>query len=426
MNRFKLFLRKLSHYLKINLSSLVLNYLKAFLSKGVGVIYGLILLKLLASFLSNNDFSNYYIFYNISLYSFTIFFTIQGSAILRYYYIKGEANVVRFVNMLNTFSALIKLFVFVILFFLKLVEGYTLLAVFILIQSYGLFNNEINYLRIKHSFNRVLYLLIVQAFLSIIGVLFFREILDFRIVLIIVGISFLIPIFLFKSRKNLSFFRKINFSVIKDNVEIVKYAAPIVFIALSTSTMSSMDQIILRYFNYTEGLSAYIANYTISEKSVIFLLSVISLVFVPTVFKKYNKLSINVFKDIYRVVLIFIVIALAVVGILFFIRDWMTITLTNKEYVGYSWVIPFIAVGGIFLGINSIVSEVFTVAKKTITLMYCYLLGMASNLILNIIFIPFYGITGAVFTTISTYIIMLMITLILAYKEYKILQNEIE
>jgi O-antigen/teichoic acid export membrane protein len=398
---------------------LILNYLKAFLSKGVGVIYGLILLKSLAVFLSDEDFSNYYIFFNVALYICTIFFTIQGSAILRYYYIKGERNIIDFVNTLNTFSILINFCVFAVLFFFSFIDGYTLFAVFILIQSFGLFSNEISYLRIKHSFSQVLYLLLIQAFLAIAGVLLFREILEFRLALMIIGLSFLMPLFLLKTKNRHLLFRKINLGVIKKNIDIIKYAAPIVFIALATSTMSSMDQIILRYYNYTEGLSAYIANYTIAEKSVVFLFSVITLVFVPTVFKKYNKLSLNVFKDIYRVVLIFISISIIIVAVLFFVSDWLTILLTNKEFVEYSWVVPYIAFGGVFLGINSIISEVFTVAKKTIILMYIYISGMATNLILNIIFIPVYGISGAVFTSISTYIIMLMITLILAYKEYK-------
>lgn len=402
---------------------MVLNYIKSVFSKGVGVIYGLVLLKLLAIFLPNKDFSNYYIFYNVALYSYAILFTIQGNAILRYYYIKGEENIIDFVNTLNTFSVLFNFLIFLILFLFRFIDGYTLSAVFILIQSFGLFNNEINYLRIKHSFDRVLYLLLIQAFLAIVGVLLFREILEFRIVLMIVGVSFLIPIFLFKTKKRQSLFRKINLSTIKINIDIIKYAAPIVFIALATSTMSSMDQIILRYYNYTEGLSAYIANYTIAEKSVVFLLSVITLVFVPSVFKKYNELSLNVFKDIYRVVLIFIAISIMVVVTLFFFADWITVFLTNKEFLEYSWVVPYIAFGGIFLGINSIVSEVFTVAKKTIILMYCYILGMSANLILNIIIIPVYGINGAVFTTISSYIIMLMITVSLAYREYRKIKN---
>ena len=104
MKRLTLFLKKSLHYLKINLFHLVLNYLKAFLSKGVGVIYGLILLKLLAVFLPDEGFSNYYIFYNVALYSYTIFFTIQGSAILRYYYIKGEEDLIEQLDFLEIIS----------------------------------------------------------------------------------------------------------------------------------------------------------------------------------------------------------------------------------------------------------------------------------------------------------------------------------
>jgi len=404
--------------LKNNYSKLILDYFKAFLSKGVGVIYGLILLKLLAIYLSDEDFSNYFIFYNISFYCYTVFFTIQSSAILRYFHIKGENGIVHFVNIINTVSILINLLFFGIIFFYNVIDTFSLFALFVLIQSLGFFNNEINYLRIKHSFDRVLYLLIIQALLAITGILLFKEILDFRRVLMIIAISFLIPVFLFKSKKNLLLFKKIKFNIIKDNLDVVKYSLPIVFIALANSTMSSIDQIILKYYNFHEGLSAYIANYTVAEKSVVFLLSIITLVFVPTVFKKYNKLTINVFKDIYNVVIVFVLISLFLLLILFNFSDLLTVTLTNKDFLNYSWAIPYIAFGGIFLGINSIVSEVFTVAKKSIILMYSYVLGMIANLILNITFIPIYGITGAVFTTIGTYIIMLMITLSLAYKLY--------
>ena len=139
----------------------------------------------------------------------------------------------------------------------------------------------------------------------------------------------------------------------------------------------------------------------------------------PIVFKKYNELSLEVFKDIYRVVLIFILISLVLILILFYTKDFLALFLTNKDYLSYSWVIPYIAFGGVFLGINSIVSEIFTVAKKSIILMYCYVTGMMANLILNIIYIPIYGISGAVYSSIITYMIMLIITLFFAYKQYK-------
>jgi O-antigen/teichoic acid export membrane protein len=332
--------------------------------------------------------------------------------------LKGEENIVNLVNMLNTFSVLINFLVFIILFLFHYVDGYTLFAVFLLIQSYGLFNNEISYFRIKQSFDRVLYLLFIQALLAISGLFLFREVLEYRLVLIIVALSFLVSIFLFRTKHSQMFFHKLDFIKIRKFADIIEYCSPMVFISLATSTMSSMDQFILRYYNYTEGLSAYIANYTIAEKSIVFLLSIISLVFVPNVFKKYDKLSLNVFKSIYRIVVIFIIISIIIVIALFFLGEWLTILLSNKSYSGYSWVIPYIGIGGIFLGINSIVSEVFTVAKKTMVLMYCFIIGMTTNFILSIIFIPLYGISGAVFTSICSYLIMLIITLILVYKEY--------
>ena len=194
---------------------MVLNYIKSFLSKGVGVIHGLILLKLLSVYLSDEDFSNYFIFYNVSLYCYIVFFTVQGSAILRYYYIKGEEDILDFVNTLNTFSVLFNLCVFAFLFFFNFLNGYTLIAVFVIIQSFGLFNNEINYLRIKQSFNKVLYLLLIQAFLAITVILLFREVLEFRLVLMIIGLTFLTTSFLFKTKKRFSSFRIINLDVIK-------------------------------------------------------------------------------------------------------------------------------------------------------------------------------------------------------------------
>lgn len=409
------------------MNKLILNYLKAFLSKGVGVIYGLILLKLLSIYLPESDFSNYYIYYNISFYIYIFFFSIQANAILRYYYIKGEKNIEKFVNSFNTLSILINLFFLIVFLLFDIYELNTLIAIFLLIHALGFFNNEINYLRITHSFDKVLYLFIAQAVISISGITIFNDSLDFNVVLIIISISFITPVLIFKNKKNFFVLGKIDFDLIKKNFDVVKYALPIVFIAISNSTMSSMDQIILNYYEYSEGLSSYIANYTIAEKSVVFLLSIITLVFVPTVFKKYDYLTKNVFKDIFKVVFVFTFLSSIIVFLLFHVSESLTITFTTIDFIDYSWVIPYIAIGGIFLGVNSIISEVFTVSKKTIILMICYISGMFTNFFLNIIFIPIYGIIGAVFTTIVTYVIMLFTTLFFSYLEFKKLDsNEIK
>ena len=180
---------------------MILNYLKAFLSKGVGVIYGLILLKLLSVYLPESDFSNYYIFYNISFYIYIFFFSVQANAILRYYYIKGEKNIERFVNSFNTLSLLVNLFFLTVFLLFDIYEPNTLIAIFLLIHALGFFNNEINYLRITHSFDKVLYLFVTQAIISIAGITILNISLDFNVVLIIISISFITPVLSSRTKK---------------------------------------------------------------------------------------------------------------------------------------------------------------------------------------------------------------------------------
>ncbi|WP_282125711.1 polysaccharide biosynthesis C-terminal domain-containing protein [Marinifilum flexuosum] len=297
------------------------------------------------------------------------------------------------------------------------------ISLFLFVTLYGLFNSEINYLRILQKFDRVVYLYIFQMIVAIMGLVLFNNGLNFKGVLLIVALSHLCAILFFKLEARHRVLKNIKVDLIKENIDCLKYAIPITIIALANFTLSSMDQFFLKFYGFEHELSGYIANYNIAEKSVVFVLSVISLVFIPSVFKKYNKLTKDVYKDIGRAVGIFSAISLVVVGILFLVKDWLVIIFTDIEYVEYSWLIPFIAFGGVFLGINSIISEVFTVAKNTLMLMYCYISGFILNFILNFVFIPNYGIKGAVITTICSYLGMMLITLYRIKVEYNRIKN---
>ncbi|NQY54833.1 MAG: polysaccharide biosynthesis C-terminal domain-containing protein [Campylobacteraceae bacterium] len=187
--------------------------------------------------------------------------------------------------------------------------------------------------------------------------------------------------------------------------------------------LASMDQYFLLNYGYKNELASYIANYNIAEKSVVVILSIISLVFIPTIFKKYKKLEINAFRDIFKVSFYYLLISSTIVGILYFISDDLTILLTNSEFTDKSWIIPYIAFGGIFLGLNSIVSEILTIQYKTVLLLYCYLFGFLINFTLNLLIIKDYGVEGAVITTIISYILMYTLTLCLVYREYRFMKE---
>lgn len=397
------------------------NYFISTVSKLISIFYGLSLLKILSSFMNEFDFSNYFISYNFVLYFSTLFFTLQGSAVLRFYHILGENNINKFYGILNTISVISLAFLFINSIIFTTLKIDFLIIIFFLIIFYSLFMNEINFLRIKHLFDKVLQLIFIQSFSSITLLLIFRNDLNLKVSLLIISFSFFISFIFIRYNTISSIFNKVSFNYLSKHFQIFKYSFPILLIALFNFMISSFDQYLLKYFGYNDDLAAYIANYNIAEKSIVTLLSIISLVFVPKVFRKYKNLEKETFKDVFNIVFVFIFLSTIILFLLFFYHEIFTIILTNKIYVYLSWIIPYIGFAGIFLGINSLFSEILTVSKKTYKILISYTIGVFINIVLNIIFIDKYGIISALFSSIISYIAMTIVTLYFVYKEYKLL-----
>ncbi len=392
--------------------------IKTIVIKFINILYGLALLKILSTYLNTKDFSTYYLLYNLVLYSSTIFFSIQSSIILRYYYLFKNNSLNILVNNLNFvfFVGLFSLF-FISLFFFKELEFKLKILTLFFIISFGLFSNVVAFLRIKLKFVKLIFLYFSQL-VGVLSFLFlFRSQLDIVLSVLIISSSFFIFALIFN--EDISFLpAHFNFKIIRENLQCLKYAMPIVLVALFTFLLSSMDQYFLNYFGFKAELASYIANYNIAEKSVSVLLSIISFVFIPYVFKKYNTLEKKTFHDVVKVLTIFVLLSFIILFLLSLVSSYLTVFLTNEIYVSESWIILYISLGAVFLGINSILCEIFTVKKETMKLVYSYFVGFLANFLLNFLFIPKYGINGAVLTTIISYLFMVLVTSFFVIREY--------
>ena len=320
--------------------------------------------------------------------------------------------------MLNTFSLFSLSLIGLLVITIYPNKFFDILILFSLILSYSFFMNQISFYRIKEKFSEVLKIVIIQSFIYLSLIWFYKNSIDLNKSLIFLSFSYFASFSLLNIRNYKRFFLKLDFRFLKSKISILKYCYPISFIALFNFMLSSMDQYFLNYFNYFEELPAYIANYNIAEKSIFVILSVISMVFIPKIFSKYNSLTIDAIKEIFKTTFVFLLISFVVVIVLAFNTEFLTILMADKKFISQSWIIPFIALGACLLGANSILSEVLTVQKKTFTLLIIYFLGIFTNCILNLIFIKNYGVTGAVFSTIFYYLIMLSILLIYIYNQY--------
>lgn len=400
------------------------NYLKAAASKAFTVFYGLALLKLLSLSLEPAEFSEYYLYFNACIYLGTFLFGIQWAVALRYYPILGKKITVRLTSTLTTASLIILLILS--LLFVVITHSYNyafILPLFII--AYGLYTLDFYYLRIEQDFTKLIYFSGLQVTIALILLLLFKEVLVSELALILISTSFLLSILLVRRFRIKNYIRPIKKDLLKNNISALKYSFPILFVGASNIMLSSMDQYFLNALGYKEELSAYIANYNIAEKSILVSLSIITLVFVPKIFNKYKSLTKDAVRDIINVELIFILLSLLVIIFLFAFNEYLTAILSNAKYKTHSWIIPYIGVGSMMLGVTSIMSEILTLNLKTNRLLYCYILGFIANFTLNFLFIEKYGVQGAITTTIISYLIMLLSMLYFVRIEYSNLDKHI-
>jgi len=352
------------------------------------------------------------------MYLASLLFGLQASIVLRYTPIIG-ANKVSAIS--HTISMVSLFIIFIICIAALLFVSYiVILSIGLLVLSLGLNSIQQGKLRISQKFTKVLLFVFIQVAVSLSLFVVFRDFLSTELSLFLVSLSFLLPVVMMGDKIHLhaKLDVKKRLKLLRDHNEALRYAAPILLIGLSNFMMSSLDQYFLNYLGHKDELSAYIANYNIAEKSVFVILSVITLVFVPSIFNRHKKLTMNTFKDIFTVEIYFIVISLfAVVFVSHFSKN-LTAILTSSQYVTHSWIIPYIAGGALLLGINSLLSEVLTVQYKSKLVLVCYLIGLACNIILNAIFIREYGVPGAITTTLFSYLVTLLATIYFVRKEY--------
>ena len=200
----------------------------------------------------------------------------------------------------------------------------------------------------------------------------------------------------------------------------VSYGLPIVMIGAFSQLLSSMDQIILKYFGHEYELGIYAANYNLAEKSVFAFLAIFVSAFTPILYNKINKENFNLLNQIKKGLFQFLLAAIPVVIFLSLFLKKISYLLLDEKYVEGHWIIPVIALAGVFVGIASFYAEVLTVYKKTKTLAMLYGFAALVNLILNIFFIPNIGLKAAVGATFISYVVLALIIYITSSKQPKL------
>jgi len=234
---------------------------------------------------------------------------------------------------------------------------------------------------------------------------------------IVLSIFFVIPLLWRKAIANISIiYSKLNLSFVKD---LAKYSFPLVIGNLGAWVLSLSDRYILEFFRGSQEVGIYSASYNISEKSIMLLTSLFILasgpISIPIWEKEGKKKSAEFINKTTRYYLIACVPA--IIGLSVLSKPILSIMTGEQYFEGYK-IMPFVAFGALFLGLQQRFQAGFIFYRKTGYITLSIFASGLLNVMLNFIYIPKYGYFAAAVTTLVSYAFLLFLMVVLSRRLY--------
>lgn len=229
---------------------------------------------------------------------------------------------------------------------------------------------------------------------------------------IIVCIVIVLPILWKKAVENASSLHfKIDSGLTK---EMARYSFPLVAGNIAFWILTLSDRYILEFFRGSQEVGIYSAGYNISARSLMLLVALFMLASRPISMSIWEKKGETRSKQFVSNVTRYYLIACvpAVIGLSVLSKPIMKILTGAQYFEGYK-IIPFVAAGALFFGLQQVFHAGFLFHKRTSYITFGIAAAGALNLLLNVLFIPKYGYFAAAVSSLfsHTLLLVLMVTL---------------
>lgn len=201
-------------------------------------------------------------------------------------------------------------------------------------------------------------------------------------------------------------------------VKLAKYGAPIALSNLAFWVLSLSDRYLIEYFKDSSQVGLYGVGYAIPEKTLQFTFMTLMLAAYPIIVNHWEKRGSEsaqeLISEMSRYYLILITpIFLALITL----PKEILLIFASENFANGSIVIPFIAGGLYILGLSQYVQKGLELKQKSIKIAITALVAGATNISLNLVFIPRLGYYGAGVSCLAAYIVYLILSIVLVRKE---------
>jgi O-antigen/teichoic acid export membrane protein len=197
----------------------------------------------------------------------------------------------------------------------------------------------------------------------------------------------------------------------------LKFGIPLIPAALSTTILTFGDRYVIGFMMNSAAVGVYSVAYNLGGL-VLFLLSPITMALLAPLSKAYDKgmtKEVNTYlKYSLRYFLMFSIPA--AIGLSVVAMPTIKSLTTSEFLMGAMGVTAIIAASNVFYGLYLIASRALFLMKKSTWLAILLFSFAALNIILNIILLPLLGLIGAALSTLVSFILLLLSTILVSRK----------
>ncbi|MFA5073580.1 MAG: oligosaccharide flippase family protein [Nitrospirota bacterium] len=186
------------------------------------------------------------------------------------------------------------------------------------------------------------------------------------------------------------------------SLQLITFGAPLLLLELSYFLLTYANRYMIVLYNGDVALGIFSVGYNLAMYLSELITCSLSFSIVPLYVELYTREGRAKTEEFLNKVLHFVLIAAIPVclGYAAVSHDFMVTVAshTYEEAAGFS---PIILISSLLLGgVNSILNAGLYLQKKTMTMLGIILVSLAVNIILNIVFLPIWGILGAAWATL--------------------------
>lgn len=202
--------------------------------------------------------------------------------------------------------------------------------------------------------------------------------------------------------------------------ELFSIGLPLFFTGFTYLFMQYTDKILLGIYMTATDVGIFTAAVSIASLT-LFILPSFEYIFLPTVAEFYGKKEFDNISKLFKAVSkwVFLLILPVVIYLIFYSQD-VILLIYGSNYQSGTLSLIILSLGIAMNGLTGMTGNVLVGIRKTNYNLFSEISGAVSNVLLNILLIPIFGIVGAAIGTSISITVKNIVSLLFVYKEIKI------